>query len=51
MAKKYVNSEIMKSIQQYIEKISKYYKIDAIDEVDLSQNFTIHYGLRKKFSL
>ena len=28
-----------------------YYKIDAIDEVDLSQNFTIHYGLRKKFSL
>ena len=30
MAKKYVNSEIMKSIQQYIEKISKYYKIDAI---------------------
>ena len=27
------------------------YKIDAIDEVDLSQNFTIHYGLRKKFSL
>lgn len=30
MTKKYVNSEIMKSIQQYIEKISKYYKIDAI---------------------
>ena len=30
MAKKYVNSEIMKSIQQYIEKMSKYYKIDAI---------------------
>lgn len=28
-----------------------YYKIDAIDEVDLSQNFTIYYGLRKKFSL
>ena len=27
MAKKSVNSEIMKSIQQYIEKISKYYKI------------------------
>ena len=30
MTKKYVNSEIMKPIQQYIEKISKYYKIDAI---------------------
>ena len=30
MAKKSVNSEIMKSIQQYIERISKYYKIDAI---------------------
>lgn len=28
-----------------------YYKIDTIDEVDLSKNFTIHYGLRKKFSL
>lgn len=28
-----------------------YYKIDAIDEVDLSKNFTIHYELRKKFSL
>ena len=25
MAKKSVNSEIMKSIQQYIERISKYY--------------------------
>lgn len=30
MAKKSVNSEIMKSIQQYIERISKYYKIDDI---------------------
>lgn len=30
MAKKSVNREVMKSIQQYIEKISKYYKIEAI---------------------
>lgn len=27
------------------------YKKDAMDEVDLSKKFTIHYGLRKKFSL
>lgn len=27
------------------------YKKDAMDEVDLSKKFTIHYGLRKKFAL
>ena len=27
------------------------YKKDAMDEVDLTKKFTIHYGLRKKFSL
>lgn len=27
------------------------YKKDAMDEVDLTKRFTIHYGLRKKFSL
>ena len=26
------------------------YKKDAMDDVDLSKKFTIHYGLRKKFS-
>ena len=30
MAKKIINREIMKSIQKYLEKISQYYKIDAI---------------------
>lgn len=30
---------------------SWYYKKDAMDEIDLSKKFTIHYGLRKKFSL
>ena len=30
MVKRSINSEIMKSIQQYIEKVSKYYKIEAI---------------------
>ena len=34
MAKKSVNSEIMKSIQQYIERISKYYKIDDTENED-----------------
>lgn len=27
------------------------YKKDAMDEIDLNKKFTIHYGLRKKFSL
>ena len=27
------------------------YKKDAMDNVDLTKKFTIHYGLRKKFSL
>lgn len=27
------------------------YKKDAMDDVDLSKKFTIHYGLRKKFSM
>lgn len=27
------------------------YKKDAMDDVDLSKKFTIHYGLRKKFSI
>lgn len=27
------------------------YKKDALNEVDLSKKFTIHYGLRKKFSM
>ncbi len=30
MAKKFVNREIMKSIQKYIEKISQFYNIEAI---------------------
>ncbi len=30
MVKKTINREIMKSIEKYIEKISKYYKIEAI---------------------
>lgn len=30
MVKRTINREIMDSIQKYIEKISKYYKIDAI---------------------
>ena len=27
------------------------YKKDAMNDVDLSKRFTIHYGLRKKFSM
>ena len=30
MAEKIINDEIMESIKKYIEKISQYYKIDAI---------------------
>lgn len=30
MAKKIINREIMESIEKYIEKISQYYKIEAI---------------------
>lgn len=30
MVEKSINGEIMKSIKKYIEKISKYYKIEAI---------------------
>ena len=30
MAKRFVNREIMESIQKYIKKVSQYYKIEAI---------------------
>ncbi len=30
MAKRFINREIMKSIQKYIKKVSQYYKIEAI---------------------
>ncbi len=30
MAKRFINREIMESIQKYIKKVSQYYKIEAI---------------------